>query len=125
MGWLLKRCSGEQTNAVLRDMHILYDPFIEGPMRVVFVRNRLVAVRPEGEKAAGYALIVVDEAHHIYASHDACEAVESLVGDGTRRMLLSDASQAPSPLYDSCTSWRMRATGAKAHVLRHSLSEHM
>ncbi|KAJ1447941.1 hypothetical protein M885DRAFT_541007 [Pelagophyceae sp. CCMP2097] len=42
------------------------------------------------------ALVCVDEAHHVYSDASARAAVERLVGPGTRRLLLSDASQACS-----------------------------
>ena len=40
-----------------------------------------------------YSLVVVDEAHHVYAEDMRRKAVEDCVSATTRRVLLSDASQ--------------------------------
>lgn len=52
--------------------------------------------RQRGSDAAaalGYAMVIIDEAHHVYSRPAARSAVEALVTSGTRRMLLSDVSQ--------------------------------
>ena len=48
----------------------------------------------DDDDAAPFALVVVDEAHHVYGDPLLKEAVEASVASSTRRLLLSDASQA-------------------------------
>ena len=87
--WIYRRC-----HAGLERFFVLVDPFAEGPRRA---RREGDALRLVSDATASFSLIVVDEAHHVYADDARRKAVESCVVDtSTRRVLLSDASQGAS-----------------------------
>lgn len=99
--WIARRVpAGPERFAVLRRFHVLHEPFAQGPWQPRLRRRRveLEAVVRSADKASApghglghvYALLVVDEAHHVYADA-ACRAhIEAFVQPGvTHRMLLS------------------------------------
>jgi hypothetical protein len=86
--WIYRRCP-----AGLERFFVLVDPFAEGPRRA---RREGDALRLVSDATASFSLIVVDEAHHVYADDARRKAVESCVSPPTKRVLLSDASQGAS-----------------------------
>ena len=87
--WIHRR-SGDRG---LERFFVLVDPFEQGPRRAL---REGQALRLVTDTAATFALVVVDEAHHVYADDVRRKAVESCVAATTRRVLLSDASQGAS-----------------------------
>jgi len=87
--WIHRR-SGDRG---LERFFVLVDPFEQGPRRALREGQTLRLVT---DTAATFALVVVDEAHHVYADDVRRKAVESCVAATTRRVLLSDASQGAS-----------------------------
>ena len=110
VSWLVKRTPHPERRRLLGALHVLYEPFDQGPQRVQLRKNVIVPVplqRGGGDDGCSYALVVVDEAHHVYSSPQARETVEGFVGAHSRRMLLSDVSQSlgcnvryPAPMRD-------------------------
>ena len=87
--WIYRRCP-----AGLERFFVLVDPFAEGPRRA---RREGDALHLVNDATASFSLIVVDEAHHVYANDERRKSVESCVApQTTRRVLLSDASQGAS-----------------------------
>ena len=83
--WIYRR-SGD---AGLERFFVLVDPFAEGPRRA---RREGDVLRLVSDATASFSLIVVDEAHHVYADDARRKAVESCVHT-TKRVLLSDARE--------------------------------
>ena len=86
--WIYRRCP-----AGLEHFFVLVDPFAEGPRRA---RREGDVLRLVSDATASFSLIVVDEAHHVYANDARRKSVEDCVSATTRRVLLSDASQGAS-----------------------------
>ena len=100
VGWIAERVDGRtrKINRLLSRLHLLFDPFTDGP-RVATVQPSVMQDMQDThfihtttvEKRSDYALIVVDEAHHIFRDEQLRATIEGYAG--TRRMLLSDVSQ--------------------------------
>ena len=80
-----------QRHEMLRRLHILCEPFADGPQMVQLQQNSIT--RSPAEKCE-YALSIIDEAHHIYSNPGQRLAVEPHVVGATQKLLLSDVSQA-------------------------------
>ena len=91
VGWLARRLPPSRLGEALRSLHVLYEPLHDGPRALTVRSNALVPMRTK--RCAEYALVVVDEAHHVYCSTAARTLVEQFVGPATGRLLLSDVSQ--------------------------------
>eukprot|EP00927_Polykrikos_kofoidii_P057530 TRINITY_DN5166_c0_g3_i1.p1 TRINITY_DN5166_c0_g3~~TRINITY_DN5166_c0_g3_i1.p1 ORF type:complete len:1629 (-),score=297.62 TRINITY_DN5166_c0_g3_i1:33-4919(-) len=110
--WLGKRMRGHVAREKLfRNLHFLHEPFERGVcgMRIkgrcvqLVLLSDLTGPAVESDEVGGqmpYALVVVDEAHHVYSSDDARRCIEAYIARGdddggrmTRRLLLSDLSQ--------------------------------
>lgn len=69
-------------------MHFLTEPLDAGVSRFT-LEGPMLRLQPT--TAASYALLTVDEAHHLYPDPSARKIIESHVTAGTtRRLLLSD-----------------------------------
>jgi len=97
--WIGKRVRGrDMQRQLLSRMHMLHEPFEQGVQRVA-IRNNRVWLEPldspmSGESRIEYALVVVDEAHHVYSRPSDRSIVEAYVTAGkSQRLLLSDISQ--------------------------------
>lgn len=88
----MKRAPRHLLGQILRGLHLLSFPF--SSPRSIAIREGEVVAQRRGQGGISYDLVVVDEAHHVYASEESREAVERFVSEGSRRMLLSDISQA-------------------------------
>ena len=98
--WLVV-ASRKSAEHVVKSMHVLVAPFEDGPRRVRVEddgdRQRLV-LDVVGEEVMKYALVVVDEAHHL-VNDAALRAQLNVLGAAqTRVLFLADASQATSTL---------------------------
>jgi hypothetical protein len=99
--WVAKRLVGASTrDDVLQRIRLLFHPFASGPHGVQLEGGRLELVSPcmlaPANDRHQFHLVVVDEAHHVYGGGDEMRRqVEAFVTAGkTRRLLLSDVSQA-------------------------------
>ena len=98
--WLCSRLPNAlQRLRLLRRLHLLFEPFAIGPRTVTVERGRGLVVTPSEEllPKRRYALVVVDEAHHVYSDGRMLtdvERVATAMGGPERRLLLSDVSQA-------------------------------
>jgi hypothetical protein len=95
--WLSKRMTGtENCEEVLERLHVLFQPFEDGPRGVRWEAGKMVLEHLSS--SFHYDLLVVDEAHHVYGGGDELRSnIEACVTGKTRRLLLSDASQASNP----------------------------
>ena len=84
--WIYRR-SGDRG---LERLFVLVDPFEQGPRQARREGDALCLVN---DVTTSYSLVVVDEAHHVYACDARRKSVEDCVSATTRRVLLSDASQ--------------------------------
>ena len=115
--WLARRLPNMlQRLMLLKRLFVLYEPFYEGPRAVTVREGRIEMTadasmrraslsRPStatrsstsdaavGEPSKNFALVVVDESHHIYSDKQLRGQVEAYVQGETRRMLISDVSQ--------------------------------
>jgi hypothetical protein len=101
--WLAKRIDGGaerggwlKRESALRRLHVLFHPF-STPCSVRLEGERMV--RQPCERYSHYDLVVIDEAHHVYGGDiDDIRIVEAFITpEKSRRLLLSDASQAADP----------------------------
>eukprot|EP01046_Picozoa_sp_COSAG06_P004191 COSAG06_NODE_173_length_21283_cov_14.116220_3_plen_2197_part_00 len=88
--WLAERVGGREceTNPLLSRLHLLFAPFDK--VRVATIEDGFIETKAV-EECSDYALIVVDEAHHIYRDDRLRTTLDGYTG--ARRMLLSDVSQ--------------------------------
>ena len=94
--WLCRRLQNSmQRLRMLRRVHLLFAPLAVGVRTVTIEEGRLVVSPRADPQAPQYALMVVDEAHHIYSDATLAMEVEEVVRaqPPTRRLLLSDVSQ--------------------------------
>eukprot|EP01049_Picozoa_sp_SAG25_P009825 SAG25_NODE_1010_length_4313_cov_1.562411_1_plen_1437_part_11 len=94
--WLAHRVKGAKSREfVLKNLHVLFAPFEEGPRR--YAKQSYAQSRLEFEavdKTPTYDLVVIDEAHHVFKDDVLRAAVAPyLEPSKTRCMLLSDVSQ--------------------------------
>ena len=87
--WIYRR-SGDRG---LECLFVLVDTFEQGPRRA---RREGDALSLVNDATASFSLIVVDEAHHIYADDARRTSVVECISATTRRVLLCDASQGAS-----------------------------
>ena len=91
--WVAKRAaSAAERRRLLARLHVLHAPVGAGVQACRLV-GTTIALRRAPPPDGGYALVVVDEAHHLYADAASRTAVEAHVGAQTARLLLSDLSQ--------------------------------
>ena len=93
--WVCRRVRNTlQRLAMLRRVHLLFEPFSAGPQAVQLEQGRIqMQSKPQEKGAPPYSMVVVDESHHIYKDKGLRDNVEQFVPQGCRRMLLSDISQ--------------------------------
>ena len=107
--WLCLRTPNTlQRLAIFRRLHVLHMPFSVGPRAIELVRGQVVlrtlhavspphtpptTTTPTAAAAAAYGLVVIDEAHHIYARRELAEQVAPWIPSSARLLLLSDLSQ--------------------------------
>ena len=86
--WLVRRAS----SILLDRFHVLYDPL--EAVHMPNVEAGRIVMTETGVPRDGYALVVVDESHHLYRQSQLRALVENHVTRSvTRRLLLSDVSQ--------------------------------
>ena len=90
--WLARRLPNTlQRLMLLKRFYVLFEPFYDGPRAVSVNQGRIEM--STGKPAKSFALVVVDESHHIYSVRQLRDQVESYVKGETRRVLISDISQ--------------------------------
>ena len=93
--WLCARVQsngkGSELDRLLPRLHVLYDPLPDGP-RVCSLKNGRIAMSAsQGETS--YAMVVVDESHHLYKDQGKRATIEKYATAHQRLILLSDISQ--------------------------------
>jgi hypothetical protein len=101
--WLVA-ASRKAAERIVERVHVLVDPFSEGPRRVSVMidgaRLRL-ALDPVLAGAEGYRLIVVDEAHHLAGEPKLHEQLKKVRAAEATLLFLSDGSQATKASLDA------------------------
>ena len=101
--WLVA-ASRKAAERIVERVHVLVDPFSEGPRRVSLMidgaRLRL-ALDPVLAGAEGYRLIVVDEAHHLAGEPKLHEQLKKVRAAEATLLFLSDGSQATKASLDA------------------------
>ena len=93
-GWICARIDDVYArDETLGRLWALLPPFGEGVRRCAVSDDDVVAFDASDEPPPAFALVVADEAHHIYGQQELRELVEGHVGPSTRRLLLADVSQ--------------------------------
>ena len=77
---------------LLGQLFVMCDPFDEGP-RVLGESDDRLWIKTEPQADGAFAMVVVDEAHHIYRHANEARAVEAHVAAETRCIYLTDVSQ--------------------------------
>jgi len=92
--WIGKRVQGSRKRRqVLSRLHVMHFPLEQGLHKVAVGKER-VGLQPFTGDAVEYALLIVDEAHHLYGSAESRGYIEAHFKEGTtQRLLLSDISQ--------------------------------
>ena len=94
--WLVA-ASRKSAEHVVDRVHVLVAPFEDGPRRVRVEGRRLV-LDAVGDEVVKYALVVVDEAHHLVNDAALRAQLADIGAAQTRLLLLADASQATATL---------------------------
>ena len=93
--WLVT-ASRKSAEHVVHRVHVLVAPFKTGPRRVRVEGRRLV-LEDVGE-VVKYALVVVDEAHHLVKDTELHGQLEAIDAGASKLLFLGDASQATAAL---------------------------
>ena len=93
--WLVI-ASRKSAQHVVKRVHVLVAPFEGGPRRVRVEGRRLV-LDAVGE-VVKYALVVVDEAHHLVKDTELHGQLEAINAGASKLLFLGDASQATSTI---------------------------
>ena len=88
----------ESLRACRQRVHLLVAPFEDGPRRVRVEGRRLVLDAVGDAEVVNYALVVVDEAHHLVSDAAVRAQLADIGAAQTRLLLLADASQATATL---------------------------
>ena len=98
--WLVAS-SRKAAERVVERVHVLVAPFEDGPQRVSVVddggRKRL-KLAAAGDGGTKYALVVVDEAHHLLGDAELHSQLEAIDAATSKLLFLGDASQAATTL---------------------------
>ena len=89
--------SRKSAEHVVKRVHVLVAPFKGGP-RHVRVEGRRLVLDAVGEEVAKYALVVVDEAHHLVKDTELHGQLEAINAGASKLLILGDASQATSTI---------------------------
>ena len=94
--WLIV-ASCKSAEHVVKRVHVLVEPFQDGPRRVsvdaTSGRRRLV-FEGKGADATEYALVVIDEAHHLVGDSTLQKQLKATNAAASKLLFLGDASQA-------------------------------
>lgn len=91
--WLARRVPNAlQRLKLLKRLFILFEPF-HGGLHSVTIRHGRIETTPSERSDTEFALVVVDESHHVYSDPKRKSFVESHVSTRTGRLLISDVSQ--------------------------------
>jgi hypothetical protein len=91
--WFARRAGtrNAERNKLLRRLHLLTPP-MQGELHVASYKQGRLLLSPVKD-ASPYALVVVDEAHHVYSHPELRECVKPYADAASHLLLLSDASQ--------------------------------
>lgn len=89
--WLLQQEESQEEEELLKRVHVLYEPFNEGP-RAVEIDDGILKTSEAKPPVDGYDFAVLDEYHHL-ARNGLHEVVDKHMRKSKWLMLLSDVSQ--------------------------------
>lgn len=111
--WLCARPStNKKRRKMLSRLHVLFEPLEDGP-RACALEGQRIEMYPDAPSVA-YAMVVVDEAHHMYRYPSARSLINEVVDHSSssayRLMLLSDISQSTGRVRWQSRSFDLRPT---------------
>ena len=115
--WVAKRAASAAERRRLARLHVLHAPVGAGVQACRLV-GTTIALRRASPPEGGYALVVVDEAHHLYADAAARTAVEAhVVADGASPARPEPEPRPPEASYPPAVRGRDGRGGAVLEVI--------